>query len=133
MKPKPANELIKMAQATSTPVHIYIAGPMRGYEYFNSNAFDQAENQLDSFGIHGVSPRKLDLCMGFDAMKLPLTTDWNFTPADIRAMIQRDVMALLQCDGVYLLNNWENSKGALAEKAVAESCLIPTFYGELEL
>ena len=34
--------------------------------------------------------------------------------------IKRDVEALLECDAIYMLPGWKNSKGAVAEVAVAD-------------
>ena len=43
----------------------------------------------------------------------------NFTLNDLKDVIRRDVEAVIGCDAVYMLNGWETSKGARAERAIA--------------
>ena len=44
--------------------------------------------------------------------------------------IDRDVAALKKCDAIYLLRGWESSKGANAEKALAEWMRLEVMYQE---
>lgn len=102
---------------------IYIAGPMRGIKYFNFPAFDQAERLLTGAGYRVVNPANLDRQLGFDETSYPDDYDWQdlskigFSLPDA---VIRDAEAITQCDGIYLLAGWENSKGAKAERAIAE-------------
>lgn len=106
-----------MSQAT-----IYIAGPMRGYKFYNFPAFDAAEGRLIVAGYKVVNPAAIDRSIGSDPMKLPVDTDWNAAPPDFNIVdcAKRDLTALQSCAEVYMLDGWQKSKGALAEKAVAE-------------
>jgi hypothetical protein len=45
---------------------LYVAGPMRGYERFNFDAFEEATTYLRSVGFTIVSPAEMDLDMGLD-------------------------------------------------------------------
>lgn len=101
---------------------IYIAGPMRGIPYYNFPAFDAAELKLTMEGWRVISPAAMDRDHGFDAMALPADSDWSKVPDgfDFLACVDRDLEALRRCHAVYMLPGWEGSKGALAEKAVAE-------------
>lgn len=102
---------------------IYIAGPMRGYKYFNFPAFDAARDELVKTGWGVISPADLDRCAGFDAMTLSEDTDWTDVTSlgfSLEDAITRDLDAVKQSDAIYLLNGWENSRGALTEKALAE-------------
>lgn len=104
---------------------VYIAGPMRGIKWFNFPAFDAARDRLLKFGFDVISPADMDREIGFDPFKVEdaESYDWRdlkkvgFSLTDA---LDRDVEALKKCDGIYLLNGWESSKGAQAEKAVAE-------------
>jgi hypothetical protein len=101
---------------------IYIAGPMTGYPDFNFQAFDDAKNYLKQKGWAVVSPADLAREEGFREEGL------NGDPLDIQFALliaKKDINALLKCDAVYLLRGWENSKGARAEKAVAEWVGLP--------
>ena len=103
---------------------LYIAGPMRGIPFFNFPAFDSAYEELTDIGYEVVSPADLDRVHGFDPYKLPESWDWTKVPEnfDLTAAIDRDIAAIRSCDAVYMLEGWENSVGARAEKAIAEWC-----------
>jgi hypothetical protein len=99
----------------------YLAGPMRGCVYLNFPAFDAAAADLRSHGIQVISPADLDRQAGFDPAKLPKDWDWNTLPEGfLRLAARRDLLAILECDSIHLLPGWQDSKGARAERAVAE-------------
>ena len=103
-------------------MRIYIAGPMRGIPYYNFPAFDAARYKLIQEGNIVVSPADLDRSAGFNAMELPSTSDWNAIPSgfDFNDCVDRDLQAVRDCEALCLLRGWEKSKGACAEKALAE-------------
>lgn len=110
---------------------IYIAGPMRGKRWFNFPDFDWAKECLMRAGWEVISPADLDREIGFDVKSLPPDTDWNDITKigfDLRAAIQRDVAAICQCDAIFMLHGWSGSRGAKAEKAVAEWLGLMVFY-----
>ena len=101
----------------------YIAGKMRGVPLYNFPAFAAAAADLRSQGIEVVSPAELDRAQaGFDPQKLPKDWDWSTLPEDfcLRRAAARDIAAILTCDAIHLLPGWQDSKGARAERAVAE-------------
>jgi hypothetical protein len=96
---------------------------MRGIKRFNFPAFDQAESFLKDRGFNVISPANLDREAGFDPILLPDDYDWmdlDIIGFSLNEAIDRDVAALKKCDAIYMLNGWENSRGAKAEKALAE-------------
>lgn len=101
---------------------IYVAGPMRGIPRYNFSAFDAANQYLFSIGWDVINPANIDRDNGFDPDDLPEDTDWSKAPDDfnLREYFTRDTEALAQCDAIFMLAGWENSKGAKAEKACAE-------------
>lgn len=101
---------------------IYIAGPMRGIKRYNFPAFDDAAERLYAEGWDPVNPADLDLAMGYDPDDEPDDHDWSKLPEalSMSKIIQKDIDALLRCDAIYMLRNWENSKGAKAELSVAK-------------
>lgn len=104
------------------PGRYYIAGPMRGIAYCNFPAFDAEALRLRTLGVWVVNPAELDRDAGFDPAMLPADTDWHDYTAmgfDLRAAVKRDLAAIMECDGVYMLPGWELSRGARAEAAVA--------------
>ena len=98
----------------------YVAGSMRKIELFNFPAFDAARDRLLAEGHDVVSPADIDRCHGFDPMTLPVDYDWSSdTDVDMDHIIPRDLLAILECEGIYLLKGWMDSVGAFAEWAVA--------------
>lgn len=100
---------------------IYIAGPMKGYPLYNFPAFDAAAALLASQGWTPINPAQLDRDAGFDPERDPVT------PAFLKEAMKRDLDAVQEVDALVLLKDWEGSKGAKAEKAVAEWRGIPVY------
>lgn len=116
--------------AESAKPRIYIAGPMRGIPYFNFPAFDKAKAELEA-DWDVLSPADLDRDVGFDPETLPADTDWHDLDSldfCIDHAIDRDVEAIKKCSAIYMLEGWENSRGARAEKAIAEWKGLPVMY-----
>lgn len=90
---------------------VYISGPMSGYENKNRYSFMRAENELHKLGYETLNPARLD------------QANPNFTYHDF---MKRDISELLKCDAICLIPGWENSKGALCEKVVADSIGLQT-------
>lgn len=114
---------------------IYVAGPMRGIPFFNFPAFDAARDRLKKFGWEVISPADLDRAIGFDEKSFPADYDWvdlNKIGFDINSAVDRDVAAIKSCDAIYMLKGWDDSKGASAEKGLAEWLGKPVLYeGEM--
>ena len=59
-----------------------------------------------------------------DAAALPPDTNWHrpqdLPGFDLRATIRRELDVLQECDAYYTLDGWEFSRGACAEKSVAD-------------
>jgi hypothetical protein len=96
---------------------LYIAGPMRGYAENNFPAFARCATRLRLQGHEVVSPAEMDLVLDPDAAKLSEVGIEQF-----KEFMRRDLDALLLCDGVWLLDNWTSSAGALIEAYVAIQC-----------
>ena len=84
---------------------VYIAGGMSGYEEFNFPAFNRAEEILR--GVYGYK-------RVINPAKLHSTTDLPW-----EEFLKRDLLELIACDAVFLLNGWEKSRGATLEALVA--------------
>ena len=83
---------------------IYISGPITGTEDF-LDRFDKAERFLRSKGYIPYNPAKANLM-------LPKEAEY-----EEYMIISIDILDM--CDSVYMLNNWENSKGANREYGYA--------------
>jgi len=95
---------------------VYIAGPMRGHEYNNHFAFDEAAEFLNGLGYFVFSPAQMDRDQGSDLSKVN-----TMRSPERRKVFERDIAALTKCDAIYMLNGWRGSPGAKAERAVAEA------------
>jgi hypothetical protein len=93
---------------------VYIAGPMRGIPLYNFPAFDKAAAKFRAEGWEVINPAEMDRSRGFnEAMHVP---DRSF----LKSAIMADLQAISECTAVAFLPGWQKSKGALAEKALAE-------------
>lgn len=82
---------------------LYIAGPMTGYPELNFPAFHAEAARLRALGFEIVNPAEInaDPCV-----------EWL-------ECMRRDIRALVLCDGIALLEGWEESRGAKVEHKLA--------------
>lgn len=102
---------------------IYVAGPMRGLPEFNFPAFNKVTEELRSSGHVVFNPAERDLSTGFDPTGMKGTdeelSDKQF---NLREALRDDMVWIcMEADAVYLLPGWEKSRGAKAERALAEA------------
>ncbi len=88
---------------------------MRGYPRFNFDAFYAAEEDLQSRGYETINPARIDEEHGIDPDTM--TFEEHIEPI-FNELVTRDVEAIIQCDGIVLLPEWQSSVGAKAELAV---------------
>jgi uncharacterized protein DUF4406 len=109
---------------------IYLAGPMRGIKDFNFPAFFAAAAKLRATGHEVFNPAERDV-EEFGAERLKSETgsehevsqNLGFEGLSLaRKVFTYDTRYICtQADAVALLPGWENSKGAKAERALAEA------------
>jgi len=93
---------------------VYICGPMRGHKDLNHPAFFEAEEALLKAGHKVINPARMDQLLGLDPHNSQMDSKF------IEEAARRDIDAVFECDEIILLPNWEKSKGAKAEIAVAQ-------------
>lgn len=93
---------------------IYIAGPMSGLPELNFPAFHEAAADLRAQGHEVVSPAEL---------YSHTDRDWGFY---MRAAIK----AMMDCDEIFMLRGWANSKGAKIEWGLAQELEMEVQYQE---
>nr|DAO64651.1 MAG TPA: CMP/hydroxymethyl CMP hydrolase [Caudoviricetes sp.] len=92
---------------------VYISGAIAHYDMNErKEAFSRAEEKLMAQGYDPVNPFKNGL---------PDEAHW-------RAHMRADIALLLACDYIYMLKDWELSKGAKLELDVASSCGIKVLF-----
>ena len=82
---------------------IYISGKITGIEDQAPAMFERAEAMLNENGYEAVNP-----------MKLPHQHDKSW-----HSFMREDIKALCDCDEIYMLENWMDSKGAIIEHTMA--------------
>ena len=91
---------------------VYLSGPMRGFKDLNFPAFDKARDFWIVKGHAVISPADMDRQ---DPVN-PLLDHMN----TMRIYARRDLTHIVEhVDAVVMLDNWEKSRGALAELMVA--------------
>jgi hypothetical protein len=115
---------------------VYIAGPMRSnahksYENYNFDAFDIAEHQLRELGMIPISPASMDRLFEGYGLYPPLeetTGNKVYDQHSLLRFISRDLNAIGYCDAIYMLQGWEDSKGARVELALAQFLQLEIIY-----
>jgi len=101
--------------------YIYVAGKMRSMPEFNFPAFSTATELLRADGWTVFSPAERDLAEGFDPTGMTGNEDLAELGFSLRDALAADMKYICEeADHIYMLDGWENSSGARAEKAVAE-------------
>ena len=90
---------------------IYISGPISGLKDNNKQSFIDAKDKLLILGYEVKSP--------FDI------TDSEMSYEEY---MRFDIRALTFCDCIYMLNGWQDSKGARLEKLIAEAIGLIILY-----
>ena len=88
-------------------MRLYVIGPVTGREKLNQEAFEDAKERLLDAGYDVLVPH-------------------DVVPPDAvheRAM-RLSIKAMLGCDGVAALTDWDESRGAKLEREVAVACGI---------
>ena len=100
---------------------MYIAGPMRGYKDFNFPAFYAAERFLISRGHTAFNPARRDNEMHGDIMKSESGSldDIKGSGFCIREAMRADMSWICDsADTIFMLDGWEDSPGATAERSL---------------
>lgn len=86
---------------------IYISGQITGLEVTEAfERFERAEKHLESLGFDPVNPMK--------KTSVAENKTW-------KEYMLEDIELLWDCDVIYMLDNYEDSRGAKVEMAIAEA------------
>jgi hypothetical protein len=89
----------------------YISGPMTGRPNYNREAFFAAELMI------GKTEKT------FNPARIELKN-----PAEWEDYMRVDIAGLMVCDTIYMLDGWNNSKGAQLEHYLAQRLRIKIIY-----
>lgn len=89
---------------------VYISGKITGNPFYKDE-FALAERVIEASGCEAVNPcaEEIDGGSWLDYMR-------------------RDIKLLADCDGVYMLQNWQESKGAKIEHQLARDLGLRIYY-----
>lgn len=112
---------------------IYVAGPMRGYENWNYEAFDRQAKALEEVGWKVINPGEMDREYSQELVDTsPFDFDPNLNYHDqefLRKVLARDMNFICnECTAIYMMKGWEKSKGAKAEWTLAKALGLDIFY-----
>lgn len=97
---------------------IYISGPI-SQDPFHREGFDRAEEYLKHLGYEVINP--LDIPdRSFDGPDKEIKL-WHY-------YMRESIKLLMECDQIYMLENWENSRGARLEQKIALELSMPRMY-----
>ena len=99
-------------------MRVYVSGPMSGYPDLNFEAFEQAEDLLNSLGFTAINP----FTIGEED-----TTIEEVTPKIRAQYLRADIAVLSECDGIVLIEGWRRSIGANIELHVAQLLDLAVF------
>lgn len=104
---------------------IYLSGPIAGYPDRNEPAFREAEAAMKLLRHEPVVP--LDIpAFAHDG---PCPPGYDYSDGHSSACYLRgDLAVLIQCDALYMMCEWQRSRGASLEHRVAVECGLRVFY-----
>ena len=104
-------------------VKIYISGPISNDPY-HRESFGKAEEYLKHLGYDIVNPLNIqekEFSGPDKEIKL-----WNY-------FMRKSIRLLMGCDQIYMLENWEESRGARIEHQLATDLSMPRMYEEEDI
>lgn len=91
---------------------IYIAGKVTGEpKHTTALKFATAKKEIEALGFEAINP-------------IEVVGDWN---APWELAMRKCIAALMECDGVVVLPDFGNSKGAMIEHDLANSLGMPVW------
>ncbi len=103
----------------------YLSGPMQGIEGFNRVTFNVVDDLLTTqLGLVVVNPARLE------NPKLDAVLD-GFPALSREFCLQRDVSLLMLCNSIVMLPDWQKSRGACMELAIANELDLDLYAVEM--
>lgn len=97
---------------------VYISGKITGFDQYKQ-VFRYTELKLINRGFTVINPVKKNLLCKLLILLTTKRLHWKI-------YMIFDIWQLFHCDGIYLIENWEQSKGARIEKAIADILNLET-------
>tara|TARA_R110002051_G_scaffold294526_1_gene359820 strand:- start:67 stop:390 length:324 start_codon:yes stop_codon:yes gene_type:complete len=97
---------------------IYISGPISHDPHYE-DSFSKAEEYLSFLGYKVTNPVDIP-DRDFDGPDRDVQK-WNY-------FMRASIKLLMDCDQIYMLEGWEDSRGARLEQKIALQLAMPTMY-----
>lgn len=95
-------------------MQIYISGQITGLDIkVAEEYFEQIEDKLRQAGHHPINPCKI----------LPYSPELTW-----KDYMVEDIKAIFNCEAMFMLENWRNSKGAKIEHDLAQHLGLKVYY-----
>lgn len=108
----------------------YLAGKMTGEPDLGFPMFNRVAAQLRAKGHDIVNPAEIN------GGAAELVACAAMTPEQLlahwRACMRRDIAELVTCEGIFMLPNWMDSRGALIEHGIARDLGLRIVYLQVE-
>jgi hypothetical protein len=117
----------------NTTKRMYLSGPITGLEesIYKKNFTDAAELVREA-GYEPVNPLEISPCEDESCGSTRLFQDGSYQHA-WRCYMKYDIIALLDCDAIYMMHYWYASRGAELERKVAIELGLSVYYaGQLQ-
>lgn len=100
---------------------VYISGPITGVKDWKER-FDKAYRDLKELGFMCVhNPREIA-----DGVNTVFAVSRR--EPEYKDYMKADIRVLLNCTHIYMLKGWENSRGAVLEKSIADALGMEVIY-----
>lgn len=110
----------------------YISGPISGLTNGNADNFANAQKKLEKEGYVVINPHEIGKELYDKWSKIPRPEDkvseQNYQNAMWCEFMKQDIKYLVSCDCIFLLDNWNTSRGAKLELLIAQKLQIPIYY-----
>ena len=97
---------------------IYISGPI-SHDPYHEGAFNKAEEYLRHLGYEVINPVDIPE-EEFDGPDRDVKK-WEY-------FMRASIKLLMDCDQIYMLEGWEDSRGAKLEQKIAKELAMPSMY-----
>ena len=105
---------------------MYVSGPIM---YADADAEDQFKKWSKTLALldwDPIDPRDIPAKCGGACITLPHEDEKGMAHS-WKCFLRYDLMAMLKCDGVFMIPGWHDSHGARLEMQTAVACGIPVY------
>lgn len=119
----------------------YISGPISGLSNENFENFMKAQKKLEKEGYIVINPHEIGKDIYDKWSKIPRPESkvdgQDYDNKRWREFMKKDIEYLITVDCMFILDNWENSRGSRLEILIAQKLGIPIYrasdYSDFEI